>query len=115
MASTFFATLAIVSTSTIHGKTSRPVGTKESTDKSILKKMTLLTIIKHIEANIRHQPVKISDVFRLPPTPKASGAQMVSIPRITYRSAISNIRPKTLNMTMMPMIMTKIHAAPIPP
>ncbi|MPN59996.1 hypothetical protein SDC9_207719 [bioreactor metagenome] len=76
--------------------------------------MTLLTITKHMEANIRHQPVKISDVLRLPPTPKANGAQMVSIPRITYRSAISNNSPKTLNITMISTIMISSHAAPIP-
>ena len=38
---------------------------------------------------IRHQPVKMSDVFRLPPIPKASGEVIVSTARIKYRSAIS--------------------------
>ena len=43
----------------------------------------------HMDPNIRHQPVKISEVFRLPPMAKASGAVMVSMERIKYRSAIS--------------------------
>ena len=42
---------------------------------------------------------------------KASGAVIVSMARITYRSAISKISPKTLNMIMMSKIITNSHAA----
>lgn len=73
----------------IHRKVSRPLGTADSTDRSILRKITWLTINTHMEPYIRHQPVKISDVLLLPPTPKAKGATMVSTPRMTYRSATS--------------------------
>ena len=83
MASAFRATFTMVKISTIHGKTSRPLGTVESTDKSILKKITFVTISRHILPNIRHHPVKISDVLLLPPMEKASGAVMVSMARIS--------------------------------
>ena len=53
MASAFRATFTMVKISTIHGKTSRPLGTVESTDKSILKKITFVTISRHILPNIR--------------------------------------------------------------
>ena len=51
--------------------------------------ITFVAMSRHIEPNIRHQPVKMSDVFRLPPMPKASGEVIVSTARIKYRSAIS--------------------------
>ena len=111
MASAFRATFTIVRISTIQGRTSRPLGTVERTDKSILKKITLVTISRHILPNIRHQPVKISDVLLLPPMEKASGAVMVSMARITYLSAISSSSLKTLNMMITPNMMTSSHAA----
>ena len=83
MASDFFATFTMVIIKTIQGSTSRPLGMVERTDRSILKNTTLSAIRTHMEPNIRHQPVKISEVFRLPPMAKASGAVMVSMARIT--------------------------------
>ena len=47
------------------------------------------TIIKHMEPNIRHQPLKISAVFLLPPVAKARGESSTSAAVTTYRSAIS--------------------------
>ena len=114
MASIFFATLTMPNTSTIQGSTSRPLGTKASTDNSILRKITLVTMTRHMEPNILHQPVKMSDVFLLPPTPKAKGAHKVRTARMMYRSAISRMRLNTLNITMRPQITTRSHAAARP-
>ena len=50
---------------------------------SILKNITFVTISRHILPNIRHQPVKISDVLLLPPMEKASGAVIASTARMT--------------------------------
>ena len=83
MASAFRATLTMVKISTIHGSTSMPLGMVDSTDSSILKNTTFVTIRRHILPNIRHQPVKISEVLLLPPMEKASGAVMVSMARMT--------------------------------
>ena len=44
--------------------------------------MTFRIMSRHMEPYIRHQPAKMSEVFRLPPTPKATGARMVSTARI---------------------------------
>lgn len=38
----------------------------DTTDSSILKNITFVTISRHMLLNIRHQPVKISDVLLLP-------------------------------------------------
>ena len=89
MASLFLATLTTVSTITIHGITANPLGWKDRIDSSILTNTTFITISRHMEPYIRHQPEKISEVLRLPPTPKASGAVMVSTARMKYLSAIS--------------------------
>ena len=35
----------------------------DTTDSSILKNITFVTISRHMLLNIRHQPVKISDVL----------------------------------------------------
>ena len=67
-----------------------------------------------MEPNIRHQPVKMSDVFRLPPMPKASGEVIVSTARMKYRSAISIMSLNVWNMTMMPQITTSSQAPAIP-
>ncbi len=83
ISSAFFATFTMVIISTIQGNTSRPLGTVDTTDKSILKNMTFVTISKHMLPNIRRQPVKISDVLLLPPMEKASGAVMDSTARMT--------------------------------
>ena len=72
----------------------------DTTENSILKQTRLVTISRHMEPNIRHQPVKMDAVFLLPPMAKARGAVRVSMARITYRSAISMSSPSTLNMTM---------------
>ena len=63
-----------------------------------------------MEPYILHQPVKISEVFLLPPVAKARGALMVSIARIKYRSAISMISLKDLNMTTIPKTTISSHA-----
>ena len=81
----------MVRISTIHGNTESPVGTVDSTEKSILAKTTLSTVSRHIDPYILHQPVKMSFVSLLPPMPNASGAQMVSTARMKYRSAIAAI------------------------
>ena len=94
IASAFLATFTIVKAKTIHGIISRPLGTLDKTESSILKKMTFVTISVHILPNIRHQPPNISDVLLLPPIANASGAVIVSTARITYLSAISS---KSLN------------------
>ena len=115
IASAFLATFTIVRIRTIHGMISRPVGTVERTDKSILKKITFVTISVHILPNILHQPLNISEVLLLPPMANASGAVMVSTARITYRSAISSRSRNTLNMMIMPKMITSSHAAPREP
>ena len=89
MASLFLATLTTVSTITIHGSTAIPLGWKDRIDSSILTNTTFITISRHMEPYIRHQPEKMSEVPRLPPTPKASGAVIVSTARMKYLSAIS--------------------------
>lgn len=109
MLSAFLATLTIESTRMIHKNVSRPLGTADSTDRSIFIKIMWLTISKHMEPNIRHQPVKISDVLLLPPTPKANGAAMVSTPRMTYRSATSISSLNTWNMMMTLKMMISSH------
>ena len=86
--------------STIQGRTSSPEGTVDTTENSILKHTRLVTISRHMEPNIRHQPVKMDAVFLLPPMAKARGAVRVSMARMIYRSAISMSSPSTLNMTM---------------
>ena len=79
IASAFLATFTIVRINTIHGMISRPVGTVERIDNSILKKITFVTISVHILPNIRHQPPKISEVLLLPPMANASGAVAKSV------------------------------------
>ena len=115
MASAFRATFTIVRIRTIHGMMSRPLGTVERTDSSILKKITFITISVHMLPNIRHQPLNISDVLLLPPVANASGAVIVSTARITYRSAISSKSRNTLNMMSRPKMITNSHAAPREP
>ena len=68
-----------------------------------------------MEPNIRHQPLKMSDVFRLPPMPKASGEVIVSTARMKYRSAISIMSLNVWNMTIMPQITTSSHDPVSPP
>ena len=68
-----------------------------------------------MEPNIRHQPLKMSDVFRLPPMPKASGEVIVSTARMKYRSAISMMSLNVWNMTMMPQITTSSQEPVRPP
>ena len=83
ISSAFLATFTIVTLRTIHGNTSRPLGTVDTTDSSILKNITFVTISRDILPNIRHQPEKISAVLLLPPIENASGAVIVSTARIT--------------------------------
>ena len=115
IASAFLATFTIVKTRTIHGIISRPLGTLDKTESSILKKMTFVTISVHILPNIRHQPPNISDVLLLPPIANASGAVIVSTARITYLSAISSKSLNTLNMIIRPKMITSSQAAPREP
>ena len=111
MASAFLATFTRVKISTIHRNTSSPLGTVERTDRSILKKITLVTIKRHMEPYILHQPVKMSAVLLLPPMANASGAVMVSTARITYRSAISSRSLSVLNMIIIPNRIASSHDA----
>ena len=83
ISSAFFATFTMVIMRTIQGNTSSPLGTEDTTDSSILKNITFVTISRHMLPNIRHQPVKISAVLLLPPMEKASGAVIASTARIT--------------------------------
>ena len=115
IASAFLATFTIVKTRTIHGIISRPLGTLDKTESSILKKMTFVTISVHILPNIRHQPPNISDVLLLPPIANASGAVIVSTARITYLSAISSKSLNTLSMIIRPKMITSSQAAPREP
>ena len=111
IASAFLATFTIVKAKTIHGIISRPLGTLDKTESSILKKITFVTISVHILPNIRHQPPNISDVLLLPPIANASGAVIVSTARITYLSAISSKSLNTLNMIIRPKMITSSQAA----
>ena len=77
--------------------------------------ITFVAMSRHMEPNIRHQPVKMSDVFRLPPMPKARGEVIVSTARIKYRSAISIMSLNVWNMTMMPQITTSSQEPVRPP
>ena len=83
MASDLCATFTIAKISTIHGNTSSPEGTVDTTENSILKHTRLVTMSRHMLPNIRHQPEKMDAVFLLPPMAKARGAVMVSMARIT--------------------------------
>ena len=111
MASDLWATFTMAKMSTIQGSTSSPEGTVDTTENSILKHIRLVTISRHMEPNIRHQPLKMEAVFLLPPMAKARGAVRVSIARITYRSAISTTSFSTLNMTMTLQMMAMIQEA----
>ena len=51
-------------------------------ESSIFTNTALSTMSRHMLPYMRHQPVKMSDVLRLPPTPKASGAVTVSVARM---------------------------------
>ncbi|MCM1233579.1 MAG: hypothetical protein NC489_25975 [Ruminococcus flavefaciens] len=77
------------------------------------RKTTLSTIMAHIEPNIRHQPLKMSAVFLLPPIAKASGERITSSAVTTYRSAISKKSFTICHMITMPTMMTKSQEAPI--
>ena len=79
--------------------------------RSSLKKTTLIPIRIHIDPYIRHQPLKISEVLRLPPIANAKGAVIVRTARITYRSAISRSSRSTLNMIIRPHMMTSSQEA----
>ena len=111
MASDLWATFTMAKISTIQGSTSSPEGTVDTTENSILKHTRLVTVSRHMEPNIRHQPVKIPAVFLLPPMAKARGAVRVSMARMTYRSASSMTSPSTLNMTMTLQIMAMSQEA----
>ncbi len=80
---------------------------------SSFRNMTLSTIIAHMEPNIRHQPLKISAVFLLPPMAKASGERITRSAVTTYRSAISKNSFTTCHIMTMPTIITKSHEAPM--
>lgn len=97
----------------IQGSTPVPDGITASTEMSIFRKMTLNTIMRHIEPNIRTQPLKMSSVLLLPPMAKASGDKMVSTAVTTYRSPTSKNRRTTCHMTINPMMMTSSHDAPM--
>ena len=111
ISSAFFATLTMLTISTIHRNTSGKLGTVDTTDSSILKKTMLVAMRKHILPNIRHQPEKISDVLLLPPIAKASGAMTVSIASTMYRSATSSSRENTMNMVIRSKMMTSSQEA----
>ena len=115
ISSAFFATLTMLTMSTIHRNTSGKLGTVDTTESSILKKTMFRAIRKHILPNIRHQPVKISDVLLLPPIAKASGAVMVSMASTMYRSATSSSRERTMNIVITSKMMTSIQDAPKTP
>ena len=66
-----------------HGITSGPEGMKPIADTSSFRNTTLKTIIRHMEAIILTQPLKISKVFLLPPIAKASGDRIVRTTIIT--------------------------------
>lgn len=76
------------------------------------RKTTYITIIVHMEANIRHQPLKISAVFLLPPMEKASGARMTRTLVTTYRSAISKKSFTNCHMMIRPMMTANSQDAP---
>ncbi len=113
--SIFFAVLIRVNTKIIHKNTLGPLGTADEMENTILRNIILDTITKHIEPNIRHQPVNRSKVLRLPPMAKANGAHMVKTAKITYRSKISTMNLNIWNMTNKSQIITKSQAAVIEP
>ena len=71
ISSDLWATFTMAKISTIQGSTSSPEGTVDTTENNILKHTRLVTISRHMEPNIRHQPVKMEAVFLLPPMAKA--------------------------------------------
>lgn len=81
--STFLPVRAIATTKMHHGTTATPVGTTDIADNKNFKKTTLKTIIRHILANIRTQPLNMSDVLLLPPIANANGDRIVNIATIT--------------------------------
>lgn len=80
---------------------------------SSFKKTTFNTIIKHMEPNIRHQPLKISAVFLLPPVAKASGERITRTAVTTYRSAISKKSLTSCHMITKFTMMTSSQDAPM--
>ena len=89
MLSAFLATRAMPTMSSIQGSTPTSEGICPMAEMSSFRNTTLSTIIKHMEPNIRHQPLKISAVFLLPPVAKARGESSTSAAVTTYRSVIS--------------------------
>ena len=79
----------MATTKSSQGRTPAPLGMADMADSSSFRKTTFISIITHMEPYILTQPLKMSSVLLLPPIPKAKGAIMVRVARITYRSAIS--------------------------
>ena len=75
--------------------------------------MMFITIIRHIEANIRHQPLKMSSVLFEPPSPNASGAISTRTAVTTYRSATSKHSLTNCHITTKPTMMISSQDAPI--
>ena len=75
--------------------------------------MMFITIIRHIEANVRHQPLKMSSVLFEPPSPNASGAIRTRTAVTTYRSATSKHSFTNCHITTKPTMIISSQDAPI--
>jgi hypothetical protein len=111
--SIFLPTLAIAMMKITHGIHSGPGGIWPAAEMNIFIMTTLSTIIKHIVAYIRTQPLKISAVFRLPPVANAHGASIVSSPTRKYLSPIARNSFTSCHMSTKPRTMTSSHDAPM--
>ena len=113
MLSILRATLAIPTIKSIQGRTATPFGTYPKAEINSFRNMTFITIITHMEPNIRHQPLKMSSVFLEPPIPRASGAKRTRIAVTTYRSATSKHSFTNCHITTNPTMMIRSQEAPI--
>jgi len=111
MASIFLAVRVMATINMSHGTIPAPDGMVPMTLRNIFRKMTFRTIIRHIVAYIRTQPLKISAVFLLPPIAKAHGASIVSNPTRKYRSPTARNSFTSCPIRMKPTMMTSSHEA----
>ena len=111
--SIFRATLAMPTISSIQGSTAKPEGTYPSAEIRSFRKIMFMIIMRHIEANILHQPLKMSAVFLEPPSPKANGAIKTRMAVTTYRSATSKHSLTNCHIMTMPTMMIRSQDAPI--
>ncbi|MDR2903910.1 MAG: hypothetical protein LBU77_05335 [Clostridiales bacterium] len=111
ISSIFLPVRAMATINMHHGTTAAPVGTTDIADSTNFRKMTLKTIIRHMIANIRTQPLNTSAVLLLPPIANASGESIVKMATMTYRSPISKKSFTICTTITMPMMMANSQLA----